>query len=141
MRFAPYFLAAAMAVSSLAVPTGTALAHQQHGLDVSACDNPSILKKISSRFHHQSHEVHHDRLRIEAYSKVHQHRHYSSDETHLIARRYCGATASLSDGRNRYVWYFIESGAGFAGVGDNVEFCVSGFDRWNVYNAHCRVAR
>jgi hypothetical protein len=30
---------------------------------------------------------------------------------------------------------------GFAGMGDNVEFCVSGFDRWYVYNGRCRVLR
>ena len=27
----------------------------------------------------------------------------------------------------------------FASIGDNVEFCVSGFDRWMVYNGRCRV--
>ena len=30
---------------------------------------------------------------------------------------------------------------GFVGIGDNVEFCVSGFDRWMVYNGRCRVLR
>ena len=30
---------------------------------------------------------------------------------------------------------------GFASIGDGVEFCVSGFDRWNVYNSGCRVLR
>ena len=141
MRFASLFLAAATALSSLALPASPAFAWTHHEEDASACGNPSILGKISSRFHHQSREVHHDQLRIEAYSKVHQHRYYPADAKHLIARRYCGATASLSDGRTHYVWYFIETEAGFAGIGDNVEFCVNGFDRWNVYNAHCRVAR
>ena len=35
----------------------------------------------------------------------------------------------------------IEEGMGFASIGDNVEFCVSGFDRWMVYNGRCRVLR
>ena len=138
MRIVSLLVAAATA---LALPAAPAYAGGRHHEDVRICSDPAILKKISSRFHHQSHEVHGDRLRIEAYSKVHQHRHYAATEKHLIARRYCGATAALSDGRSRYVWYFIEGGAGFAGIGDNVEFCVSGFERWNVYNAHCRVAR
>ena len=30
---------------------------------------------------------------------------------------------------------------GFASIGDNVEFCVAGFDRWMVYNGRCRVLR
>ena len=141
MRIASILVVAATVISSLALPAASAFAGNRHFRDASACSAPAILSKISSRFHHQSREVHHDSLRIKAYAKVHQHRAYSADETHLIARRYCGATATLSDGRKRYVWYFIETHAGFAGMGDNVEFCVSGFDRWNVYNSHCRVAR
>jgi hypothetical protein len=141
MRIASLLVAAGTALSSLTLPAAPALAWTHQEEDARACNDKAVLSKISSRFHHQSHEVHHDRLRIEAYSKVHQHRYYPADAKHLIARRYCGATASLSDGRTRTVWYFIETEAGFVGIGDNVEFCVSGFDRWNVYNAHCRVAR
>ncbi|WP_265515529.1 hypothetical protein [Nitratireductor luteus] len=58
-----------------------------------------------------------------------------------IERRYCRATARLSDGRDRNIWYVIEYGQGFASIGDNVEFCLSGFDRWKVYNGSCRVLR
>jgi capsid protein len=58
-----------------------------------------------------------------------------------IERTYCKATAVLSDGQNRSVWYMVEEGQGFAGVGKNVEFCVDGFDRWAVYDAKCRVLR
>jgi capsid protein len=46
-----------------------------------------------------------------------------------------------SDGADRDIWYLIEEGMGFASIGDNVEFCVSGFDRWYVYNGRCRVLR
>jgi len=53
----------------------------------------------------------------------------------------CGATVTLSDGRDRSVWYLIEEGQGFASIGNNVEFCVAGFDRWLVYNGRCRVLR
>jgi hypothetical protein len=35
----------------------------------------------------------------------------------------------------------VERGMGLASVGDNVEFCVSGFDRWNVYDNGCRILR
>ena len=69
-----------------------------------------------------------------------------------IARRYCGATVELSDGRRRDIWYLIEERMGFATLldgfhlanetrGSNVEFCVAGFDRWMVYNGACRVLR
>lgn len=65
----------------------------------------------------------------------------TAKESRPIARRYCGATARLSDGRKRYVWYLIENPMGYAGVGNNVEFCVTGFDRWYVYSGRCRVLR
>ncbi|MGB8816885.1 MAG: hypothetical protein WCC66_03080 [Rhizobiaceae bacterium] len=142
MRIASILLAAAVAISTIAVsPTAAVAGFWHKDVEASECSDPAILKKVARRFHHQSHEVHHDRLRIEDFAKVHQHRYYPPIKTRSIARRYCGATAVLSDGRRRTLWYFIETEAGFAGIGDNVEFCVSGFDRWNVYNAHCRIAR
>ena len=55
-------------------------------------------------------------------------------EDRPIGRTYCGATVILSDGDGRDIWYLIEEGQGYASIGNNVEFCVSGFDRWYVYN-------
>ncbi len=109
--------------------------------DVSGCDAPSILSTIASRFHHQSREVYHNDLVIESYTKVHQHRLEAARYSSPIARRYCMATARVSNGHHYPVRYFIEGGMGLASVGDNVEFCVSGFDRWNIHNSYCRVAR
>ena len=62
------------------------------------------------------------------------------------------APEASSDSSSRNVWYLIEEGMGFATLaagfvlanethGSNVEFCVSGFDRWFVYNGSCRVLR
>jgi hypothetical protein len=107
-----------------------------------SCDDPHILKRISSKFRHQAREVHHEpELSINAYDRVHEHRYQEERVGRPTARRYCMATATLSDGRERSVWYLIERGVGFASVGDNVEFCVSGFDKWNVYNNSCRILR
>jgi hypothetical protein len=75
------------------------------------------------------------------FQRIHEHRYLPYGEDQPIARRYCGATAQLSDGGSRTIWYLIEDGMGLAGIGDNVEFCVSGFDRWMVYNGRCRVLR
>lgn len=107
-----------------------------------ACEDPAILSRISDKFRWQVRHVPHlPDVEIEEFRRVHQHRYMPSTEKWPIARRYCGATALLSDGRKREVWYLIEDGLGFAGMGDNVEFCVSGFDRWFVYNGRCRVLR
>ena len=104
------------------------------------CSDPHILSKIRSRFDYQvKHVPHLPDVAIEGFSRVHQHRYYPVKTHHPIARRYCGARAQLSDGRSRYVWYLIENPMGYAGIGNNVEFCVTGFDRWHVYNGRCRV--
>jgi hypothetical protein len=101
-----------------------------------------VLKRISSKFRHQAKNVHHDdSLAISDFGNIHQHRYLDAREDRPIARRYCGAEVTLSDGRERTIWYLVERGAGFASIGDNVEFCVSGFDRWNVYNNACRILR
>ena len=54
-----------------------------------------------------------------------------------IHRRYCRATAWLSDGRRKALVYVVEAGQGFAGVGWNVEYCLPAYDPWRVYDAWC----
>ena len=58
-----------------------------------------------------------------------------------IERHYCRATAVLSNGENRNIWYMVEKTQGFASMGSNVESCVDGFDKWFVYDGRCRVLR
>lgn len=108
------------------------------------CHDEKMLKRIVKRFRIQAEEVHHNpSLEILEIHDIHQYR-YLPQDVHLsrpIARRYCQGHVHMSDGRNRSIWYLIEGGAGFASYSDNVEFCISGLDRWNVYNNSCRVLR
>ncbi|GAB1581667.1 phage portal protein [Phyllobacterium phragmitis] len=106
------------------------------------CGDQRVLKTIVSRFSHQvTHVPNLPMVEISAFSDVHQKRFEPAQRPSEITRHYCGATAVLSDGEQRPVWYLVEEGQGFASIGDNVEFCVSGFDRWNVYDSGCRVLR
>lgn len=108
----------------------------------SACEIPKVLSRITKRFRHQvTHVPHLPDVSIVAYHNVHEHRYLPAREFRPIGRRYCMATAEFESGERRSVWYMIEEGMGFASIGDGVEFCVSGFDRWNVYNSGCRVLR
>lgn len=107
-----------------------------------ACDNKHVLKKIMKRFRHQvTHVPHLPDVKIVGFERVHQHRYLDEHELRPIARRYCMATAVFDNGQKRSVWYVVENGMGFASFGDGVQFCVSGFDRWYVYNGACRVLR
>ena len=77
----------------------------------SFCAREGYIRSIERRFGIQAREVHHQ-------------------------------PAAMSDGHTRTVWYLVEYDMGFAGIfGDSVEFCVSGLDRWDVYDSYCRVLR
>ncbi|MER8696807.1 hypothetical protein NKI77_20865 [Mesorhizobium opportunistum] len=149
-RFAKSALAALISLcTSLAAPFGVTQAVQAADLvgvypddDGGVCGQPWVLNKITHRFSYQVRHVPHlPDVQITDFRRIHQHRYLPANDTWPIGRRYCGATVSLSDGRDRTIWYLIEEGQGFASIGDNVEFCVSGFDRWMVYNGRCRVLR
>ena len=142
-RFAALALVAFAAVAGIVASGGQASAGSLlSNLEARACEDPYILAKIRDRFRHQTRNVPHlPDVDITDFRGIHEHRYLPYAEDWPIARRYCGATAALSDGSDRTIWYLIEDGMGFVGIGDNVEFCVSGFDRWMVYNGHCRILR
>lgn len=143
------FVATALAaLVSLAAPvSGLATAraadlpgYVDYGNDGSICGDARFLNKITSRFSYQVHHVPNlPYVEIVDFRGIHQARYLPAGEKWPIERHYCRARVALSDGRDRSIWYLIERGQGFASIGDNVEFCVSGFDRWMVYNGRCRV--
>ena len=106
-----------------------------------ACDSPAVLRTITHRFGIAERNVLHMGLSIEDYFNIHQNRFTPRTDTKFIARRYCHGQVAMSDGRTRTIWFLIESGQGFAGIGDNVEFCISGLDPWHIYGANCRSVR
>lgn len=110
--------------------------------DAGACSERWVLGRITNRFAYQVRHVPNlPQVAIMDFHNIHLNRYLPAQEDRPIGRTYCGAKVALSDGGSRDIWYLIEEGQGFAGVGDNVEFCVSGFDRWFVYNGRCRVLR
>ncbi|WP_309084831.1 hypothetical protein [Chelativorans sp.] len=112
------------------------------GGDDPICAHQSVRGMIQSRFRHQvTHVPQLPDVDIVDFYNARLTRYEPATQNSPIERRYCYATARLSDGQDRPIWYLIEYGQGFASIGDNVEFCVLGFDRWNVYNAACRVLR
>lgn len=63
------------------------------------------------------------------------------DDLHSVRRTYCSAKAVMTDGRARDLYYLIEGGMGFAGMGDHLEYCVGGLDPWYVYGRYCASLR
>lgn len=144
-------LLATIAVSAAATtPLSTAQAadmlgtypEASYGADDPICGHSSVRSTIANRFRHQvTHVPHLPNVDIVSFHDARVTRYEPSTPDSPIERRYCSASVSLSDGYTRQVWYVIEYGQGFASIGDNVEFCVSGFDRWNVYNSKCSTLR
>ena len=139
-RFSSLVAAAVLCGIAFFTASGPANAFGVGDRTARLCEDSAVLAKISEKFRYQVRHVPHlPDVAISEFRRVHQHRYLPYSEEWPIARRYCGATALMSDGRQRTIWYLIEDGMGMIGVGDNVEFCVSGFDRWYVYNGRCRV--
>lgn len=144
LHFLRALSAAAMVVAGLASAPAVRAADYviQDSGGYGACAEQKYLSRISSRFDHQVKNVPHlPDVSILEFVNIHERRYLPETEEWPISRRYCAATVVLSDGHTRDIWYLIEGRMGLAGIGDNVEFCVSGFDRWFVYNGRCRILR
>ncbi len=108
------------------------------------CGQARVLNRIVNKFSYQVRHVPNlPQVGIDNFTDVQQTRHEPSADPEMdaVERHYCRATAHLSDGSQQPVWYLVEQGQGFVGVGDNVEFCLAGFDRWHVYSGSCRTLR
>jgi hypothetical protein len=61
--------------------------------------------------------------------------------SNTIPRRFCNATALVSDGRKHRVSYWIGEDTGMIGASWGVTWCVNGLDRNWAYNPGCKMAR
>lgn len=62
-------------------------------------------------------------------------------EPGMVQRDYCVADSIMTDGSAHRVYYAIERGLGFVGLGSEVDFCVPGLDPWHVHDGDCRTVR
>lgn len=134
-------IAAAAAVTGMAPGFGVGPAAAFSGGSFKACSEPNVLAYIQRRFTWTDDHVLRRGLAIEDITRAHENRRRAKAELRPIGRIYCHATAHMNDGRKRQMWYLIEEGMGFAGMRDNVEFCIDGLDPWKVYGAWCRSVR
>lgn len=143
--FSKAAVALAITLGSLHAPVAQAADYilEVAPADAGFCSTPGVLGRIKSKFRHQvTHVPNLPNVAIVDFQNITLRRWLPAiPEERPIARLYCGATVALTDGMHRKIWYLIEEGMGFAGTGYNVEFCVDGFDRWNVYSGACRVLR
>jgi hypothetical protein len=100
----------------------------------------AALGMIASRFATKEGRFWNSDLQILDFEKVREIA-YSPWALGTIPRRFCSATASVSDGRKRAVYYSIGEDTGTIGASWGVEWCVVGLDRNWAYNPRCKMAR
>ena len=103
-----------------------------------ACE--AALGTLSERFAEKESRFWNSNLQILGYERVRQIA-YSPWAPGTIPRRFCTATALVSDGRKHAVNFWIGEDTGMIGAGWGVEWCVVGLDRNWAYNPRCKMAR
>ena len=108
-----------------------------------ACAYEHVLSAVNYKFYH---EVRHvpdlPVVRIKGMANIVQTREEPAATKLNISRQFCQATAIMNDGNSYPVYYMVEFGQGFTGIGGfNVEFCVEGFDKWRIQDGNCRAVR
>lgn len=105
-----------------------------------ACDEPGVLAKVQKKIAYGAPRVLGYDLAIENFDAIGEDAVKAYDKS-WIDRRYCSATAWLSNGKSSKVVYLIEAKQGLASIGWNVESCLPAYDRWRIYDAWCRSIR
>ena len=103
-----------------------------------ACD--AALDRIADRFAQKESRFWNSNLQILGFERVRQIA-FSPWAPGTIPRRFCRATALVSDGRKHAVYYWIGEDTGFIGADWGVEWCVVGLDRNWAYNPACKMAQ
>jgi hypothetical protein len=98
------------------------------------------LDTISAQFAQKESRFWNSNLQILGYERVHQ-TAYRPWASNTIPRRFCNATALVSDGRKHRVSYWIGEDTGMIGASWGVTWCVNGLDRNWAYNPGCKMAR
>ena len=98
------------------------------------------LSKIAARFSEKESRFWNSSLQILDFERVREIA-FSPWARGTIPRRFCQATALVSDGRKRAVYYSIGEDTGMIGASWGVEWCVAGLDRNWAFNPYCKMAR
>ena len=107
--------------------------------NVPACNDPAVLRQISSRFAHREAHFWNSPLTIQNFDEVRDVAFRPWGDS-FIPRRFCTARTYFSDGYRRTVNYSVREALGPIGIGSNVEWCVVGLDRNFAFAPACRVA-
>lgn len=105
--------------------------------NVSSCDAPSALGKVTGRFAHLQAGLAGKGLSIVEITQIRQTGFRKNGPSH-IPKRDCVASALLSDNTRQPVYYSILAGVGAYSIySERVESCVAGHDPYHLGEAAC----
>jgi hypothetical protein len=107
---------------------------------VPLCHEHGPLKKIQTRFGDKETRFWNGDIEIVGFERIREIA-WEPWASGTIPRRFCEASAVMSDGKHHQLFYSIAEDTGITGFGYGVEWCVVGFDRNWAYNPSCRMAR
>lgn len=105
-----------------------------------ACSDSSALVHIQNRFAWAERNTWHRGFVMASIGNPRPSGHHYTEPGYVL-RDYCMADSVMTNGDARPVYYVIEHGLGFAGLGRDIDFCVPGLDRWHVHDGDCRTVR
>jgi hypothetical protein len=143
------WFALALAVGAAMAPTGPAsaasilelnfwLSGPRYDGALPPCE--AGLQTIAARFGQKEGRYWNSDLTIQGFERVREVA-YRPWAPNAIPRRFCTATALVSDGLKHPVHYSIGETTGMIGASWGVEWCVVGLDRNWAYSPACKMAR
>lgn len=112
---------------------------EPYAAEFPVCHNTEVLEEIATNFAERETRFWRSDLKIVGYERIKPlaYRPWGLD---YIPRRFCTATAIVSDGVKRRINYSVREDLGTIGFEFGVEWCVIGLDRNMAYSPICRLA-
>ena len=154
MRLAVFTLGLVLALAGQFGPAGGALAQSRpltpaegrywpfswpFQSNLPNCAQDAVLARIQSRFSQRERTYWKSGLQIAEFTGVRE-TGLRTAGVDLIPRRYCQASAMMSDNKARHVVYWIGENQGMIGFSWGVEWCIVGLDHHNAFGPNCRAA-
>ena len=116
------------------------LSGPRYSAKVPLCEERGPLDMIRRRFGTKEGKFWNSDLKLVGFEQI-QEVSWQPWAPGTIPRRFCSASALISDGVRRPMYYSITEDAGMIGVSYGVEFCVVGLDREWSYQPACLRAK
>jgi hypothetical protein len=107
--------------------------------NVPLCHEHGPLNQITSRFATKEYRFWNSKLELVGFENIREVA-WEPWRSGTIPRRFCAASALLSDGKWHLMYYSIAEDTGILGASYGVEWCVVGLDRNWAYNPACKAA-